>query len=434
MRLLAIQHQKTLRMMESLAVWGSMDCEDMEAECAFPHLCDGHAGNAASLLVQVLVGEFERADPEFSAREMNPKLWVHLPQDILELVMSRLPVRSKHRFRTVSKAWKAALCSSDVLRGPTGSLPDLCSVQILRRPAAAVVGKPTVAAVDQGAVKTVLRLDLSFLPLKFHGWPSYAVDNGFVVVSDMPSSCSLSARCSFCVFNPMMRIWRELPPLSYPDLYFLSSVTVAVTEGDGAMKLSVVCKQVELDNPILAVYSSCSMQWDFCELNGEASCEDLLLVSGHLLYHVGFHEEEGEALLISELSGGQLKLVQAVALPEAVFINAGQDDIFVVKHGTTVYLVVDVVAGECSAGEIWMLCDSAQKQHPSQKWVFLSSIPGELLDGVDLMVDDVKVVGDYICIRSLDGLYAYSILENTWKLFDRHRVRDYMVPNMITVI
>lgn len=223
------------------------------------------------LLLYVVEGRFDvpSADnPDIRSRssscEMDAGVWSALPEEMVERVLALLPTESQVRCRAVCSRWRHVLASARFQRAAAAAQrarppPVLCAFEY--RPGAsrgrcpyssARVSSPMFITSSGQPKRRVYKLDLTFLPSMFRKWQHNRVvcEDGLVCVKVVtgggpggggggPPSADAVVQENFCVFNPVTRWWRVLPPLEVRQHRW--GVMKVQQAGQGEFRVTLVC-------------------------------------------------------------------------------------------------------------------------------------------------------------------------------------------------
>jgi len=170
-----------------------------------------------------------------SPQDLDPDLWQHLPDEVLEQVLPRLPLEAIFRFRAVCKRWSQFTLSPSFrasCRHSTSQTPVLVamrSVEDLRlTPVLAWHGKKW-----RGLGLTFLHQEL--LLAHCDRITAMGTDGGLLCVSAL----NTISRSVILVCNPLTQSCKLLPPINNPWTIVFRQVIVRVEKPSGHYKIFI---------------------------------------------------------------------------------------------------------------------------------------------------------------------------------------------------
>lgn len=187
---------------------------------------------------------------EKSQPAMREDVWDVLPDDILERVVARLPLRSLVRMQAVSKKWKTKLQSARFIR----------QCELERERVVPTEWFLTFTATACFAYESRLSrwhsLPLGFLPCDITPRSPLAAADGLIC---------LSSPTKVIICNPVSRFWRDVP--LPPHLGLVSVAGLVVDRVAGAYKLVVVGEGSDSNKHLVAfLFDSASENWSAHEV------------------------------------------------------------------------------------------------------------------------------------------------------------------------
>ncbi|KAL6505498.1 hypothetical protein OROHE_022901 [Orobanche hederae] len=194
---------------------------------------------------------------------------VYLPQEIIEEILSRLPVKSLLRFRCVSKSWLCLFGSTQFVK---------THLQNLARNTSFSHHKVIFSVRDGGLKQYSLQSLLNDGPNPI---PTGLCSNGVVETGDHIVGCCNGLVCivkeggkRVLLWNPSTRISKEVPHHDHDD-HSIHTCAFGWDEWSGAYKVIVVLCSVGEQERLYKVYSSRTNSWknvdglEFCSHPGQ---------------------------------------------------------------------------------------------------------------------------------------------------------------------
>ncbi|EFJ31846.1 hypothetical protein SELMODRAFT_87170 [Selaginella moellendorffii] len=200
---------------------------------------------------------------------MDPNLWSHLPDDLLDRILAWLPIDAFFRLATLCRRWSRLATSK--------SFHDLCATV----PSTAILFVKIIACDCQQLLTTFspaasrwYKLPLAFLPPNA-GLP-VATARGLLCFTNHFQGYNNDEYTALFVCNPLTKAWRELPPMLFHHRPTL--VTMVADAATKSYKLVVAGRWTT------EVYSSATNSWkrSACLPRGEEISRNVALCNGVL--------------------------------------------------------------------------------------------------------------------------------------------------------
>jgi hypothetical protein len=199
---------------------------------------------------------------------MRRDVWDSLPDDILDRVVARLPLRSLVRMQAVSKKWKIKLRSARFIRQ--------CEVESESVPNEWFLTFTTsVCFAYDNRLSRWHCLPLGFLPCDITPRSPLAAADGLICLG--VGNASMPTKVIIC--NPVSRFWRDVP--LPPQLDLVSVAGLVVDRVAGAYKLVVVGEVRDRDckHLVAFLFDSASQTWSAHEVELDPLASFSFLVS-----------------------------------------------------------------------------------------------------------------------------------------------------------
>ncbi|KAG0606839.1 hypothetical protein M758_9G172300 [Ceratodon purpureus] len=222
--------------------------------------------------------------------DLSAALWSDLPLEMLEQVLSYLPVSDLCRYRTVCKRWDRLMCDPEF-----GSL---CAQNATKREASFIamrcctcgMGHEGWCFLDVNARRWyVVKEDGLGIRCNFPLYQNVRMDGGLVCQYDLMSG-------RIIVYNPISQTHRELPTVPHTNKYF-GEITLVVDNISQSFKI-FLSDLHNVINPFKLVYDSVTNEWKtstspFPIRSGSKLLESGVIFQGYLyVYSYSYPQEE----------------------------------------------------------------------------------------------------------------------------------------------
>lgn len=368
----------------------------------------------------LFLSEGDVGAPQELSCKMDERLWPGIPDDVLERVLTKLPLASHYRFRAVSKAWLALLSSPTFLRqcvphsGSSSPSPWVCSFGT--EPTS--LPKWEMLPHLPGADVKVNKIDLSFLPNKV----AYICtsDEGLLCFrtcqTGQSSDRDSKDRMSLHVCNPLTRRWRELPEIMLQDMDVVM-MSMEVSPNLDSFKVVVVSDEESFFNWKIHVFDSQTDTWGVKKWVTPGGGNRRSVLSGHFIYCYA----DAAKLFVYDIQQG--RVVRDFGVPKPAGVSYRYFGIVAFRGSVFLVGQLDPFTGY----GIWRL------DEVNRRWVELSLLPEaqfkDLLQGLNpdscvKALHEVITVGNFFCMNihirgqnRCHSVLAFHTLTNSWHVF-----------------